>query len=380
MNVLFLSQGKKIEDHPGWHDALIKLQSEGFIDSFRNIPFYGYAEKYGWEGFYNEVVRLCNDEHFDLVYFHHFHGGKGIQITPRKCIEKILQLDKRPIVITSVGDLFSYNWMMPYYPEHFKEASRLADITFSTQMGNSADLMINWGANNVVLSPLGMCQKRFKAFERTKIASYEFDLVFVGSRGKIKRINPISKAWWTSIKRTKVVKELHNHFNDKFGLYGHNWNFKYSQGPISFDLQQETFRKGRFAIDAPALFCSDYYSSNRHLFQIASGVPTIMFETPRLKNLYRENDHCYYVSEGDQLIDRIEEILKIQDDELIYKANNAAKYIQQSHTQYHRMKFKIDTVKRYIANNNKLDVKFPFFLPEIDLEMEKKFAIRTKNY
>jgi hypothetical protein len=43
------------------------------------------------------------------------------------------------------------------------------------------------------------------------------------------------------------------------------------------------------------------------------------------------------------------------------------------------MKFKIDTVKKYIANNNTLDVKFPFFLPEVDIENEMKYAIRTRK-
>lgn len=46
------------------------------------------------------------------------------------------------------------------------------------------------------------------------------------------------------------------------------------------------------------------------------------------------------------------------------------------HSQYHRMKFKLDTVKRFIDNDKKLDVKFPFFLPEVDLNEEMKYAVR----
>ncbi|MFA6400491.1 MAG: glycosyltransferase [Salinivirgaceae bacterium] len=354
------------------------MKAEEFIDSFINIPFLGYAEKYGWEAFYIEVIRLCKEEAIDLVYFHHFHKGKSIQLTPKHCIEEILQLPKRPVVITSVGDPFSENWMMPDYPEYFKDASKLADITFSSQMGKAADKMIKWGAKNVVLSPLGMCQKRFKAYTRDVNASREFEIVFIGNSGLSGKINPISKIWWSGKKRVNVVKELHHQFKEKFGLYGEGWDKKYSQGAINFDLQQETFNKGRFAIDAPPRSFSDYYSSNRHLFQIASGAPTIMFETPRIKNIYKENDHCYYVEETEKLIDRIEEILKIKDDELRQRANNAAKYIQENHTQYHRMRFKIDTVKRFIANNYTLDVKFPFFLPEVNLDEEMKFATRTK--
>jgi hypothetical protein len=378
MKILFLSQGRYIEDHPGWQDALERLQAEGFIDSFTNIPFFGYAEKYGWEGLYKEIIRRCKQETFDLVYFHHFHGGKSIRLSPKNCIETILQLNNRPIVITSVGDPFSDNWMMPHYPDYFKDASRLADITFSTQMGKAADKMMAWGTQNIVLSPLGICQKRFKAHERDLNTKCEFDIVFIGNKGYTWKINPFSKIWWSGRNRARVIKLLHNHFKDRFGLFGAGWNYEHSNGEVSFDLQQATFCRSRFAIDAPPRSISDYYSSNRHLFQIASGAPTIMFETPKIRNIFRDNDHCYYISDSEQLIEKLEQIFRIKDDELVFRANNAAKYIMENHTQYHRMKFKIDTVKRYIANSYRLDVKFPFFLPEVKINEEIKFAIRNK--
>jgi len=50
MNLLYLSQGYKISDHPGYHDACLKLHNEGFIDEYLNIPFYGYAQEHAWMG------------------------------------------------------------------------------------------------------------------------------------------------------------------------------------------------------------------------------------------------------------------------------------------------------------------------------------------
>jgi hypothetical protein len=64
---------------------------------------------------------------------------------------------------------------------------------------------------------------------------------------------------------------------------------------------------------------------------------------------------------------------------LYNKAASASKYIEDKHTQYHRMKFKIETVKKYIANGRILDVKFPFFLPEVNLSEENKFATLVSN-
>ena len=58
------------------------------------------------------------------------------------------------------------------------------------------------------------------------------------------------------------------------------------------------------------------------------------------------------------------------------KCFNTYVYDKFDKDEFEKFYFKIDTVKRYIKNNNKLDVKFPFFLNEIDLSVEHKFATR----
>jgi len=377
MKVLFLSQGKQISDHPGWHDALVKLKTEREIEDFENIPYFGYAEKFGWDEFYKMVVDKCEEEKFEIVYFHHFHS-KG-KPSPRLCMEKLLSLSNRPTIITSCGDGFSDNWMRPDYPDDFKEASRLADITFSTQMGKAADKMMKWGAKNVVLSPLSMCQVRFSAQNVIpETHQFDFDVVFVGSKNS-NRINPISKFWWATKERDELVRKLSQHFGKRFGLFGKGWNYPSAQGPTPFDKQQDTFRRGRLVVGGNPYSYSDYYSSNRVFFEISSGIPTVELAVPRLDKVLRNNDHVYFANNIPEVIKKIEHLLSLDSNELYTKAAKAAKYIENNHTQYHRMKFKIDTAKRYKANNYKLDVKFPFFLPEVDLEEEMKYAIRQNH-
>jgi len=277
MKVLFLSQGTKIEDHPGWHDALVKLKEEGEITDFLNIPYFGYAEKFGWEAFYKYVVKLCEEENYDLVYFHYFHR-KG-KPSPTICIKTLLNLPNRPIIITSSGDGFSDNWMKPNYPDDFKEVSRLADITFSTQMGKAADKMIKWGATNIVYTPNSMCQVRFKANEiDLSKHKFDFDIVFIGSKNTSR--NPLSRNWIEANKRTKLVKLLRKKYGDRFGLFGNNWSNNISQGPIHFNKQQDAFKRGRVIVGANPFSHSDYYSSNRVFFEISSGIPTIELGVP----------------------------------------------------------------------------------------------------
>ena len=377
MKILFLSQGKEISDHPGYNDALIKLKNEGFISDFLNIPYFGFAEKHGWDAFYKEVVKLCEQNSYDVVYFHFFH--KRGRPKPTKCMESLRNLNNPPAIVTSCGDGFSDNWMRQDYPEDFKEASRLADITFSTQMGKAADKMLNWGARNIVLSPNGMCQVRFKAdsIDINK-HSFDFDVVFVGSNNGSRLLNPVSKHWWGAKQRQQLVKKLFKRFGNRFGLFGNGWNYACAKGPIPFDQQQMTFRKGKIVVGGNPYSYSDYYASNRPFFEISSGIPTVELHVPRLDKILRKDDHCYFANDLDEVIDLCEELLKTEPEELYSKAANAAKYIEEKHTQYHRMRFELDTIKKYIKNKRRLDLDFPFFLPEVDLKEELKFATRIK--
>lgn len=375
MKVLFLSQGKEILDHPGWHDALVQLKKENKISDFLNIPYYGYVESHGWDGFYRKVISLCTESNYDLIYLHYFHK-KGVP-SPKNCIQTIKALNNNPIVITSSGDPWSDNWMRNDFPDNIKEASKYADITFSTQMGKAADKMKSWGAKNIVYTPNSMCQVRFKANEvDLENHNFEYDVVFVGSNNTARLFNPISQSWWGNKKRQYLVKKLNKKFGDKLGLFGNRWNYSNALGPIPFNKQQDAYQKGRIVVGANPISHSDYYSSNRLFFEVASGIPTVELSVPRLDNVLRNEDHCYFASNIDELIHKCEELLA-SDPQLLYqKSAQAAKYIEERHTQYHRMKFKIDTVKRYIKNDNKIDVKFPFFLDGIDLSVENKFATR----
>jgi hypothetical protein len=376
MRVLFLSQGKTVDTHPGFQDALCKLKKEGFVEDFLNIPYFGYAEEHGWESFYRHVIDLCQETPFDVVHFHFFHR-KG-KPSPRGCMEAIKAIPYRPIVVTSVGDGFSAGWMLPDYPNDFKEASRCADITFATQMGKAAEKMMRWGARNIVLSPLSMCQKRFRG-EGIDLAKhrFDFDVVWVGSRNTGRIFNPFNRNSYAARERNQLVELLAKRYGPKFGLFGKGWDhLACAQGPVPFDQQQTAFRRGRIVVGGTPYSLAEYYASDRPFFSISSGIPTIEMRVPRLGQILRDGEHVYFVDSVEGILDKCEALLSIDPQKLYQKASVAAHYIAERHTQYNRLKFELTTAYRYRANGNKLDVEFPFFLPEIDVSAEKLHAIR----
>lgn len=378
MKVLFLSQGRKIEDHPGWDWSLAKLKADGLIADYLNIPWQGYGEKHGWDAFYRHVVEVVRDGRYEIVYFHCFHRA-GVP-SPASCIKELRGLSVKPTIITSAGDPFSYDWMSPRYPLNFREVSRLADITYTTQMGKAADAMAKWGARNVVLSPLGMCPVRFKDYAIADPLNhkFDFDVIMVGSRNG-SRFHPLSRHYYAARFRMRMVKALCDHFGKRFGLFGHHWDGLISaQGPAPFDTQQLTFQRGRVFVGGTPYALTDYYMSNRPFMSIAAGVPTVEIRTPRMEKILRDNDQVYFADDIPGVIAKCEELLKQDPVALYAKAARAAKEMAERHTQYNRMKFKIETAMRFRQNGGKLDVQFPFFLPEVDLNEEKRFAIRER--
>jgi hypothetical protein len=375
MRILFLSQGYKIDDHPGWNDALVKLKKENFITDFENIPYYNYTIKFGWESFYKMIYEKCKSMHFDIVYFHYFHVDEYKHID--FYLKRIKEIENPPIILTSVGDPFSGNFMRPGYPKGFQELAKFADIVFSTQMGICGDKIKKWTNGSVILCPNSMCQVRFNA-NSIDINNHKFkyDVVFIGSKNSKSFFNPISNHWWARKDREKLVKALASTFGRNLGLFGHGWDYSCAQGPIPFNSQQEVFKTGKIVVGGNPYSKADYYSSNRLFFEVSSGIPTLELSVPRLNKILRDDEHVYFSDDIDLLIENAKKVLKMPPEELYSNAAQAANYISSKHTQYHRMKFKITTAKNTRDNNFKLNVDFPFFLEETETNTEIKYAIR----
>jgi len=381
MKVLFLSQGKTIGTHPGYHWSLNQLQHEGIIEDFLNVPFIGYAQQYGWKAFFNHIVELCRRNHYDIVYFQHWHGTGAKSAGERDieyCVGKLHKLHPRPIILTSCGDPYSHTFWLPHYPKCFRKMSQLADITFSSQMGLAADKMMSWGVQNLVFSPLAACPVRFKPSPiNIKKHLFDFDLVWIGNRSQAR--NPFNRNFFLGRYRAQITKVLDRVYGQRFGLFGNGWSGLRSwRGQAPFDEQQSYFQKGRIAVDARALSFADYYASDRPFFIAISGIPLVMYRTPRFDRILRENDQCYFVESPEETVETCNRLLKCDPEELYAKATQAAYYVAEHHTQYHRLKFNLDTAKRYRENNNHLDVRFPFFLPEVNVQDETRYAVRKK--
>lgn len=375
MKLLFLMQGEKLEDHPGFHDAFLRLRNEEMLSAYEVIPYYGYAKKYGWKAFYHEVVRKAAEMEADAVFFHCFHGPIP---SPEDCIIRLKQMNPAPVVVTSVGDPFSYlSFDKNYYPESFRITARMADLVFSTMMGHCAQKMKSWGAKNIVLMPNGICQARFAPVQSS--TSTEYDVLFMGSNQQVKDPRHFMLGRQCRY-RKRLVSILYDVYGKKFGLFGRGWNGKYNDhGVFPFDQQLQYACKGRVLFGGYPGSREDYYESNRIFMQGAAPVGMVDWYVPRLDKIFRDGDHVEFCRNKTEMVKKIDQLLELSPNELIERGERRSKFIFSRHTQYHRMKLAVEVLKEMCSARREgrraQKPKLDFFLPEVDLDNELKYAI-----
>jgi hypothetical protein len=381
MKLLFLVQGKTVKDHPGFDMGFKQLLAEKVISGYYAIPYLEYAEKENWQELWTRIEQVCRDGNINLVFFQFYHR-KG-NPSPEPCIRRLRELPFPPTIFTSVGDGFSGDWMLPDYPDSFKQCSRLCDLTFSSQMGKAADKMAAWGTRNIVLSPLSVCQARFVKGYKTEqdTHSFDFDIVMIGSHNK-PRPNPFNHYFWGFRKRMEVVSLLYKRYGKRFGLFGQRWDgWKCWQGPVPFNEQQTAFRRGRLVLDAYPYSMSDYYLSDRPFFAIASAIPVMTHHVARIEKMLRMEDHWYLFKDENDLLRLCDRLLETDTVPLYAKANAAARYVEERHTQYHRVKAIVQIASQYHLETRHSQPHatpvLPYFLEGTNVVNEQMFSLRN---
>lgn len=373
MKILFLSQGHTVEDQKGFDRAFATSSSRGVQTEMLNIPYKGYAEKHGWRGLYSEIVRMNDEFRPDVIFFQFFHGGK-IE-SPLECVRQLRAKRHVPLIFGSQGDLFDTKFLGRWgrRPEKaMMELVSVADAFFSTSMGSLADYFVKHGAKNVVFLPHAFSEVHFPNIDDPPLQR-KYDVVMLGSVGVSKR-HPVGSFLHTHNRRS-VAKDLYRIFGAKFGLFGKGWNgFAESSGAVAFDRQIDVFQSAKCVVDAPPPLNEIYYASDRPFFIAAAGVPLIQFYTPRFEKILADGENVAYVHSNEELVSVCEKILAEPFDEQQERLRGTVKLIRERHTQEKRVDT-ILSVAESLQNGNDGQLRFWHFLPNVDLNKEKKFAV-----
>ena len=381
MKVLFLSQARTIRDQPDFDASFCAAVGE---DSFRNIPYIGYAEKHGWKEFYKEVLRQNEDWHPDLVFFQFFHGqvGEGVG----ECCHALQQSKNHPLIFGSQGDLF-YTGLMKCFARQISkitlELSQYADAFFSTSMGNVARELARNGAKNIIFLPHAFCPEHWPDWQEAYSGEPKFAITMLGSKGKW-----LSRYPWASAcntwKRRYVAGLLSSCFGSRFFAFGNGWTGPNGMGAVPFDAQYHIYQQSRVVIDAPApVLNTTYYASDRPFFILASGTPMVYFYTPRFEKLLKPEEHVYYVYNLRDVSRVCKQILQLPQDVLDERRKKIQLFVEAKHMIRNRVDTIISTAQaiRNCREGNLTplrslrEIRMWHFLEEVDLNSEYSQAV-----
>lgn len=381
MRVLFLAQGRKKEDQIGYLNAWANATSYGRQIELDVLPWTGYAEQHGYTSLWREILRRNEEFSPDLVFFQRFHNPKAE--SPRYCIEQLRRQRNQPLIFGDLGDLFQPHFFRRWtrsLPLAALDVARLSDLFFSTSMGDLSDWLIKQGARQVALLPLAFSNYHFPNWNTKSDSGIEFDITMIGSVGFQKRI-PFGSIMHMR-NRKRVADEMWKRYGKRFALFGQGWgNHPACRGAIPFLSQLDILSRSRIGLDSPPPYPEMYYGSNRPFYIAGAGTASVQFYTPRFDKMLREGEHVHFVRKLEDMMLVCDSIL---DGRTTVNGSETKSYIQAHHTVDKRVDTIVSCAEYMRDNPNRCigdgveRLRLWHFLPEIDLEEEKRFAIRSR--
>lgn len=385
MRLLFLSQGRTINDQISFHDSFKKATSNGEPIKFYNFPIKGFCEQHDGADVYKEILRLNRDFNPDVVFFQHFHG---LNIgSPIRCIEALRASANHPIIIGSAGDLFqqslSHLWIRRW-PRNTLDLAVHADAFFMTSMGSNANFLVRKGAKNVIFLPLAHIWQNFQDWNCPNPVKKIYDVVMIGSiDNRLKLRNPIG-AKIHSAHRKALADALWKRYGSRFALFGNGWgNHPAALGPVPFNEQITALRQGVVSVDSIAPFPEVYYASNRPFIIAGSGTALVQYYTPRIDKLLQDGTHADFVASTDEMITACDRILNMDSRAREQRSEETVKYIFEHHTRLQRVDTIISTVEAIQQHRAGLvsletalrHVRMRHFLPQVSLGEEYSYCV-----
>ena len=385
MRIIYANRGEAPGSHPQYEAAFARERSlSGIPMETLQFHYVGYVKKYGWKRMWDEVIRMTDEFHPDLIYFHHFNhfGDEG----PADCIRQLKMRQHAPLFFGSWGDLFQQSyfhlWRRPI-PRGLVEMAVCADAFFPTSMGRSADFLGRQGARNIVFMPHVYSDEHFGSppFPHFK---KEFSVVMCGGIGTDYH-HPVQSIG-RSITRIPAGFRISHRYGNRACIVGRGWQHLpiKTSGVVAFKDQVNLFLRSEIAIDARAPYDEEYYASDRPFFIAGCGVPLIQFYTPRFEKIFQPNLHAYYAHSASELVKVCDQVLAMDPNLRNENAEAAMQLIRTRHMADNR----IDTIvsvadallkcrdESITAEEALGRVRLWHFLPTVCLSEEKKHAIK----
>jgi hypothetical protein len=372
MRLVFLMQGRSVDDQPGFADACRQLQAEGALSACEILPYTALAETQGWPAVWQKATQAARAHEADAVFLQFFHVGT---VDPTAFIAGLRALPSRPLVAVSSGDaavsIFARS------PPSIRIAARLADITFLSEMGRVSRALMRQGAQRLTLMPHGYCQVRFDRGFAPVSRDADYDIVFIGNR--LRARNPTSTLFYGSLQRTRQVAALQRRYGTRLAIFGSGWEgWPSARGRLAFDQQQDICRRARVVVGAFPQAFADYYMSDREVIALRAGAPFVDLHVKRVDRIFEPGRHWFLYRSFREMLGHCDRLLSWNESERESFGRQVAADIAPRHSQYHRMRSMLRTMQSLraalLAGHTPPPPELDFLLPHIALENERRYA------
>jgi hypothetical protein len=284
------------------------------------------------------------------------------------------------MVVSTLGDPFMNGYFdRPSIPWSFLKVARCSDLITMTSMGGLAGEVVRHSAAPVMLLPHGVCQVRFQSFHCQAACSndQDYDVVFIGSRNVSR--NPFRPNARMGRTRTRLVEALGRRFGPRFAVFGRGWEgLPWCLGSVQFDQQALAASRGQVVVGGIPFSHERYYCSDRPFIQITSGSVLVDSAVPGVDRILGDRRHWVLAPE-DRIVQTVEDVLEWDESKRRAVGEAGADCVWRHHTQAHRVSTLLENVRRLRAIREKgITARpfLPFFLPEVDVCEEERFAVR----
>ena len=390
MRILMLSQGRTVDDQPSFHHAFQHAESEGRRIEFRNIPYLGFAAEHGNAALWAEILRVNREFEPDVVFFQFFQHeclcGDIEGSDPTACILQLKAAENHPLIFGSQGDPFQPNRFRPWVrlpTRPMMAVVRNADAFFSTSMGTLADYWVRQGGRNVIFLPHAYANQNFDCMIEDR-RGCEYDAVMVCSIG-LSRVRPLGSAIQVA-KRWSDATALWRRYGKRFAVFGRGWQRHPAyKGVLSFRDQVAIYKSSRICVDACAPVSEMYYASDRPFFVAGSGSFLVQRYTPRFETMFQAGRHIEFATSTREVVSACDRLLNLEDNDADVRRTATLDLVRAHHCVAHR----VDTIisvaealrscrgKGLSAEEAQREIRLWHFLPEIDIEKERQYAVRN---
>lgn len=382
MRILLMSRDFGERNREIFADSFRSLQSRGTAVEVRAIHYLEIALNDGWTTVWDRMVEENRLFRPSIIIFQYFHGK--VLDDPRPCIGKCRRDNPEVLVLGSLGDPYGRGILWHRTPEReLVSLASASDAFFTTNMGWVSEYLLDRGGRNIVCLPNAFSDRLFKkpSIDERK---QDFD-VSISANAPLAR-NPLK--WLSSITRRgprkRMIDLLYKRFGQKLAVYGSGWSgHPASKGWMPFEDQLLAYARSRIVVDAPPPIKAPYYTSDRAFFMLGSGSSVVLFRVPRLEAMFKDGEHCDFVTKISEIPDVCERILRLSPEELNRRRQMTLSLLSERHTPEKRAdtilsvaEALLDVRKGKISMDQaKSQLRLWHFLPRTNLNEELNYAI-----